>query len=391
MIRAIHVSNDFEPLSGGISTHLKNLIPALAKEDVEPVLLVPQATEQEKREIFVDERYTSFQVVRIPFRRSKNPVNTLIRLTQATREGLDWIETKFGKPDIIHQHDSRATRLGATQHARKREIPIIWTNHSSGFFRKSDFTARMLAHLPGIHPDGLVVVHRMMVKRFENEWSDCPVKYIPNGVNPDHFQPGKKEKNPKTKVLFPQRMIPGKGAEELAEAAAILLSEDPDASIQFRFAGSDHASNRDRTTIERVKKRLSPWIETDAVQFLGNLPYSEILQEYIYADMVVLPFKMGTESLSLYEAWAAGTPVISVYLEEANNFVLDDENCLLLDEAEPRQIVSAIQRLMSDPVLSGRLAQSGLQMARSECRWEQRAESTKFFYEEILAGRNLKR
>ncbi|NBB77155.1 MAG: glycosyltransferase [Bacteroidetes bacterium] len=387
MIRAIHVSNDFEPLSGGISTHLKNLMPSLAKNNVEPILLVPQSTADKRREIYLDERYTDFRVIRIPYRSSKNPINTLIRLTQATREGLEWIEQQFGKPDIIHQHDSRATRLGATQHARKMEIPIIWTNHSSGFFRKTDFTARMLAHLPGIHPDGLVVVHRMMEERFENEWSDCPVTYIPNGVNPDHFQTGKKEKNSKTKVLFPQRMIPGKGAEELAEAAALLLSEDPEASIQFRFAGSEAASNRDSSTIERVRKILSPWIETDAVQFLGNLPYREMLQEYIYADMVVLPFKMGTESLSLFEAWASGTPVISVYLEEANKFVRADENCLLLDEAEPGKIVSAIQRLMSDPVLSDRLAQSGLRMARSECRWEQRAENTKDFYEDILAGR----
>jgi glycosyltransferase involved in cell wall biosynthesis len=383
MMHVTHVSNDFEPLSGGIATHLRNLLPAQAKNGIKPTLLVPYSTIESERQISVDDRYEPFYVVRAPYLKARTPINKMIRLTQATREGLEWIEKEFGRPDLIHQHDNRATRIGTTLHAHKREVPLIWTNHSSRFFGKENLSGRMLTAIPGIRPDGLVVVHRMMQKPFEESW-ECPVSYIPNGVDTEFFTPSGKSEKSFTTVLFPQRMIPGKGAELLAEAAAILLTGKEATSFQFRFAGSGEESNRDAETIQRVKKRLSAWAEGDAVQFLGNLTYDEMPAEYQRADVVVLPFKTGTESLSLYEAWAAGTPVITFRLEISNDLPVHGENCILMDETDPKDLVTAIRKLVKDRRSAKRITENALKTVRSKCSWNQRAIQMKEFYKEII-------
>ncbi len=105
---------------------------------------------------------------------------------------------------------------------------------------------------------------------------------------------------------------------------------------------------------------------------------------YRQADIVVLPFKMGTESLSVFEAWASATPVISLRLEETNKFILEGENCILVDNSDPQLLTHTIRDLAVDLELRDHLAESGLRTARDHCGWNHRAEKTAEFYREIL-------
>ena len=384
MVHIVHVSNDFAPLSSGINTHLQNLLPALSTQNFKITLLVPTASDGSPLEIHADANYANVGCIRVSYTENSNPFFKLFALNKAVKKGLEWIDLNLGKPDLIHQHDNRATRIGATHYARKNKIPVVWTNHSSAFFKKSDLSARLLAYVPGIRPDGVVVVHRRLVDRFREFFDGCPVSYIPNGVNTDHFRPGSSHSTKETVILFPQRMIPQKGAIELAKAAGLLIENPDAANLQFWFAGSGWDSNRDSDIIRRVKDLLAPAAAQDRVRFLGNPSYSEMPEFYRKADIVVLPFKMGTESLSVYEAWASGTPVISLRLKETNNYIREGENCILMDSANPNDLADAIQNLAIDFDRRNSLAKHGLEMARNHCTWSHRAEETGRFYRDIL-------
>jgi glycosyltransferase involved in cell wall biosynthesis len=381
MIRVIHVSNDFAPLSGGISTHLKNLLPAQAKVGAEPFLLVPTPTEKKEREIGEDHGYSDsgFRVVRSPFRKASNSINSLIRITQATKEGLEWLEKEYGAADLVHQHDSRATRLGATQYARKNARPMVWTNHASGFFGKSDFSARILTHIPGIHPDGLVVVHKDLEEAFFDAWGEIPVRYIPNGVDMELFTPaaGSKKGNEDTVVLFPQRMIPEKGTEELAKAAEILMS-DPEGP-----------KYRDERTIRNVKRRLERFELRGRVAYLDNPPYEAMAKHYQQSDIVVLPLKIETENISVFEAWASGTPLLVTRHMSTSGYLEDEMNCLMAESCDPETLAQEIRRLTADTGLQQKLAQNGLELAREKFTWERAANETIRFYKKILNRREV--
>lgn len=384
MKHIVHVSNDFDPLSSGINTHLQNLLPALYAQNFKVTLLVPTVSDRAPLEIYSDTNYTAFHCIRVTYTDHKNQLLKLFNLTKAVKKGLEWIAQHRGKPDLIHQHDNRATRFGATYYAKKSAVPVVWTNHSSKFFRKSDLSARLLTCIPGIYPDGLIVVHKMLAARFRDFFDDCPLSYIPNGVNPDHFQPGSFSPETETVVLFPQRMIPQKGAMQLAKAAKLLTETTDAPNFKFWFAGSEEDSNRDSGIIREVKHLLATAEKRGAVQFLGNPSYDEMPEFYRHADIVVLPFAMGTESLSVYEAWASGTPVLSIRLKETNSYVREKENCMLVDRAAPKVLADAIHELALNIDLRNRLAENGLEIARNHCRWMYRAEETATFYRKII-------
>jgi glycogen(starch) synthase len=390
MKHIVHVSNDFYPLSSGINTHLQNLLPEISKRGFKVTLLVPTASYDDKRkDIYVDNSRDHFICVRVNYPGSKNLITKLYSLTKSTRSALQWIEEQIGDIEIIHQHDNRATRIGATYYARDKDIPVIWTNHSSGFFSKEDLSARMLTYIPGIRPDAVIVVHRLLLEPIRNYFKDSDVRYIPNGVNLKHFQPGNEFSTKEAMILFPQRMIPQKGVEVLAKAAKILLQKEAGLEFKFRFAGSGDASNRDMGVIKRVKNLLDEDVEKGNVQFLGNPSYREMPAFYSEADIVVLPLQVETENISVFEAWATGTPLITTKQVEKNGYMVHEENCLIVPNNDPQKIADAILRLSKDLELRQKLAANGREWVQNRFRWSQVAEKTEELYREVLKKRDL--
>lgn len=390
MKHVVHVSNDFAPMSAGINTHLQNLLPEISKQGFKVTLLVPTASKNEKREsVFVDSSWEHFTCVRASYTANKNLISKLYTLTKATRSGLQWIEERIGDIDFIHQHDNRATRIGATYYARDNDIPVIWTNHSSEFFRSVDFSARMITYIPGIRPDGVVVVHRTLLEEVDNFFKDSEVQYIPNGANLKHFQPGKRFSKKEAVILFPQRMIPQKGVEVLAKAAKILLQTQDKIEFTFWFAGSGEGSNRDSGVIKRVKELLDLGVKKGNVQFLGNPTYEEMPAFYSKADIVVLPLQVETENISVFEAWASGTPLITTERVEKNGYMMHNENCLVVPDQDPEKLSEAIIRLAEDLQLRQTLAANGRELIQNRFRWFHAAEKTAEFYREVLNNKNV--
>ncbi|MCG2591050.1 glycosyltransferase family 4 protein [Rhodohalobacter sulfatireducens] len=390
MKHVVHVSNDFYPLSSGINTHLQNLLPELTKQGFKVTLLVPTASNDKKREdIFVDSSREHFTCVRVKYPAGTNLISKLYSLTKSTRSGLQWIKEQIGEIEIIHQHDNRATRIGATYYARDKDIPVIWTNHSSGFFRSEDLSARMITYIPGIRPDAVIVVHRMLLEPNRSFFNDSEVRYIPNGVNLKHFQPGKRFSKKELVILFPQRMIPQKGVEVLAKAAKVLLQHQDGLEFKFLFAGSGDASNRDSGVIKRVKELLNEDVEKENVQFLGNPTYKEMPAFYSEADIVVLPLQVETENISVFEAWATGTPLITTKQVEKNGYMVHNENCLVVPDQDPEKLSEAIIRLAGDLQLRQTLSANGRELVQNQFRWFHAAEKTADFYREVLTTKNI--
>lgn len=387
MKHIVHVSNDFEPISGGVNTHLKNLLQCLGENSFKVTLLVPTASNAKRADITVCKEggTTSFRVVRSPYQQTDVSPLKWVRLTGATEAGLHWIREHIGEIDLVHQHDRRATRQGATSFASKENIPVIWTNHSPDYFGKNGWMTRTISKIQNQTPDGVIAVHRSMAELLRrSEFSDIPVRYIPNGVNTNHFMPDGNCETAKTVVLFPQRLIPSKGPEILAKAAYRILHNYQNKDLSFWFAGSEIASNRDKQSIRKVKEILNDFTDTDAVRFLDNPSYEEMPWYYSCADIVVLPLQVETENLSVFEAWSSGVPLITTYQVEKNGYMIDEENCLIVPDKDVRELAETILRLLLDKNLRDKLAKNGRTLVENHFRWADAAVKTAQFYDEIL-------
>ena len=392
MKHIVHVSNDFAPMSAGINTHLQSLLPEITKQGFQVTLLVPTASNDEKIEdIYEDNSWEHFTCVRANYPGSTNVISKLLYLTKSTKAGLRWIEKEIGRIDLIHQHDQRATRLGASHYAKKNNVSVIWTNHSPDYFGNSELFTRLIPKFFRLRPDGLIAVHRSMAELFwDSEYSDLPVQYISNGVDTNKFRTSSKDrKSSDFVILFPQRLVPMKGPSVLAKAVTLICRKNDNTNFSIWFAGDKLPLNRDNNTTKKVKTILNSSSEEYSVKFLGNPQYQQMPSYYRQADIVVLPLQVETENISIFEAWASGTPLITTKQVEKNGYMVHEENCLIVPNNDPHKMADAILRLSKDLELRQKLAANGREWVQNRFRWSQVAEKTSEFYREVFKKRNV--
>ena len=386
MKHVVHISNDYFPIASGINTHLQNLPSEIKKQGFNITLLVTVESEDKIHKIETNEK-DGVRIVKVYHADAFSNFDKLFHITQSVKRGLVWISENIDSIDILHQHDERATRLGATIFAKKKDIPIIWTNHSAGFFKKKWNPIRFLSHFSTLVPDGIISVHQLVHKEFQHHtrYQKIPCCYIPNGV--DLNQLDRKSTNTtqnKSTVLFPQRMIHIKGPEILAKAALELFKSNPDINISYLFAGSDSASNIEDKTIGIVKEILKPLLNEGLVTFAGNPSYGNMADLYRSADIVVLPLLVESENLSVFEAWASECALIVSEQLAQNNYVKDGKNCLVVANNNYSQLKEAILKLVDDVDFKRKLIRRGKETVEKQFSWEMIAKETAKFYELII-------
>jgi len=129
--------------------------------------------------------------------------------------------------------------------------------------------------------------------------------------------------------------------------------------------------------------------EEYSVKFLGNPQYQQMPSYYRQADIVVLPLQVETENISIFEAWASGTPLITTKQVEKNGYMVHEENCLIVPNKDPQKMADAILRLSKDLGLRQKLAANGREWVQNRFRWSQVAEKTSEFYREVFKKRNV--
>jgi glycosyltransferase involved in cell wall biosynthesis len=125
--------------------------------------------------------------------------------------------------------------------------------------------------------------------------------------------------------------------------------------------------------------------QEDTVQASGKLhvvpfvPHRDVPTWWERSDLVLLPYQRSlphADSISpikLFEAMAAGRPIIVSDLPAIREIVDHEKTALLVEPADTGGWIAAIRRLQNDPQLACRLAQAAKQKAR-EYSWEKRAE-----------------
>lgn len=157
--------------------------------------------------------------------------------------------------------------------------------------------------------DYIVCVSDFLRRRFcEGLGADCAarVQVVANSVDLDRFRPGPKRRE----ILFVGRLIPEKGAVELAEALLELLPRHPE--VTARFIGAWHFGQSDvRFPYERDLEALVAR-SGGQIRLEGYRPYDEVAAAFARAEIAVVPSlwdePFGRTAL---EAMAAGCAAVA--------------------------------------------------------------------------------
>jgi glycosyltransferase involved in cell wall biosynthesis len=109
---------------------------------------------------------------------------------------------------------------------------------------------------------------------------------------------------------------------------------------------------------------LSPEIRQKlaaAVELRGIIPRSEMMKEYQWADVFLLPSICEGSATAIYEALAAGLPVICT--ENAGSVVRDGIDGFIVPIRDSRAIADALLRLAKNPALRARMSSQAKERA----------------------------
>ena len=136
---------------------------------------------------------------------------------------------------------------------------------------------------------------------------------------------------------------------------------------------------RGESDLDRVHALVTDLGLRDRVHLRGFVPPAELEHEREQAAVFVVPNLDSTTSryytspLKLFEAMASGRPVVASDLPSIREVIEHGRNGLLVPPGEPRELASALLRLLTDRELGERLATQAFDdVARYS--WDRRAE-----------------
>lgn len=123
-----------------------------------------------------------------------------------------------------------------------------------------------------------------------------------------------------------------KGSPYVVEAARLM-----EGAARFRMAGRVRVP-------DDVKQEISQWVE-----LRGIVPRSQIVEEFRWADVFLLPSLCEGSATAVYEALAAGLPVITT--ENTGSVVRDGIEGFIVPVCDPEAIATAVRALADNPEL----------------------------------------
>jgi glycosyltransferase involved in cell wall biosynthesis len=287
------------------------------------------------------------------------------------------------RPDVFHAHltwplgckwalaaacAARVPAVLATAHAYV-DIPI-------GLSRRLQIWALSRS------VDRIIAVSDDTGRRFHASlgWPLARLMVIRNGIEADRFvrppDPVAREEledgSGRPIVLVPARLEAEKGHGDLLEAAQRLPG------VRFVCVG-------DGTLREDLVGSADRLGVADRVTFLG---FRDDVERLLGAcDLVVLPSLFEGLPLALIEAMAAGKPVVATGLGGTPELVVEGETGLLVPARDPIALASAVDRVLGDPGLAGRLGSAGRQRALAHFTTGAMVDAVGREYERILGER----
>ncbi len=237
-----------------------------------------------------------------------------------------------------------------------------------------DHLSRWRTALPVLRrADGLVVPSEYLVDVFRE--FGLRAKAVPNIVDLSQFS--YRPRRPLRPSLVCTRGFgPYYSVDVVVRAFARIKAEFATAQLCLVGNGRQECEIRDWVSALRLT----------GVRFAGPVPHSEIGRYYDEADIFVNASWLDNMPLSVLEAFASGTPVVSTRPEGIRYFVEHERTGLLCDPGDWQALANNILRLLQEPDLASCLAANAYDQVK-RYRWEVVRERWLEVYSGLLGNR----
>lgn len=305
------------------------------------------------------------------------------------RQLFDFLKRTNEKPDIVYQRYGRNNYAGL-MYARYLGVPFVLEYNGSEIWMSRNWMRPLRFESMTEEIESCVLTHADLVvgnaEAFRKELLSRGVErnrilIIPNGVDPDRFNPSilgteiRKKlgiKNQEIVVSFVGSFGPWHGAEILAKTIPVVTSRNP--NVKYLFVG-------DGGRLNAVKEIVSDCGVSDRVLFVGFVDRS-IVSEYLGASDILVspqvPNPDGTpffgSPTKLFEYMSMGKAIIASDLDQIGSLLTSQENAILISPGSVSQLADAILALANDPVLRARLGSSARDAVVGNYSWDRHVQ-----------------
>ncbi len=211
---------------------------------------------------------------------------------------------------------------------------------------------------------------------------------IPNGVDPEKFNPNNNGDDVKRKlnigtstvILFVGALDKAhyfKGVDVLLKSFKNIIASNDD--VRLLLVGSGDLTDR----YINLAKELNVF---DKTVFAGFVPDEELPKYYAIADMVVLPSVTMGEAfgLVLIEAMATGKPVIASNLPGVRTVVDNNFNGLLVQPENVDDLTAKLLHLLDNIEVRNKFGEAGRKKVLRRYSWETIAKKLDVLYKSVV-------
>lgn len=275
-----------------------------------------------------------------------------------------WERLKTFQPDLIHVVNPVFLGAFGLAYARRLKAPTVASFHTdlpryAQFYGAGFMAPAIWSYLRALHNRAAVnLCPSTTVRRELQQQGFRRVRWWKRGIDTDLFTPGECRSDVRAwltdghpddfLVINVGRQAPEKRLELLRET----LFPEPKVRLALIGAGPSH---------DHLRQVFAgtPTVMT------GYLRGQALVDAYRAADAFIFPSTTETFGLVALEAMACRLPVIAARTGGVLDTVIDGENGLFYDPAQPTEMRHLIRRLRDDPALRHRLANNALTHARS--------------------------
>ena len=371
-MRIMVVTDQYEPMVGGVPTVTRELAQGLAGRGHAVALVVPSPRMRGWRDTDAKVSVTHLGSLRWPWYEG-------MRLAVISRSAADKLIAAFA-PDVAHIHSPVTLGVTARMGACRRRIPVVYTNHylpdnvrPSVTPRSQIVDALFYHHVVGFSNrcTHVTAPTATALRLLRERGLRVPSRVVSNGVDLRRYSPGPVDAELRHRyglqadrpvILSVGRLSPEKRVDVLLDAAARL---GPDAQVAIAGAGPDEA--RLRAQAERLGL-------TRNVRFLGFVPSADLPGLYRLADIFAIASEAELQSLTTMEAMATGLPVVAVDAGALGELVRHGRNGYLAPPGRAGDFAAFLDRLSSDSRLRAEMSAASLQAISSHERHRWLAE-----------------
>ena len=253
--------------------------------------------------------------------------------------------------DLLHFHEPFVPFLSLFLLRESRSVNVATFHAYAGFSPSYELGSRMMGgYAARLH--GRIAVSAA-ARHFIDRFFPGDYKVIPNGVDVPRFAgavPISRWQDGVPNVLFVGRLEPRKGVLDLLKAHRILRKTGSGNRLLIVGSGPQ----------EREARRYVATRSLQAVEFLGRVSDREKAQLFRSVDVFVSPATGGESfGIVLLEAMAAGAPIVASDIHGYKGVVRRGREGLLVPPHEPKELATAIARLLGDADLRAEMSAAG--------------------------------